>query len=939
MKKPKDFSFVKQIAISIILVQLLWCQTWGLDPDKTVDQYLVDQWQQSDVIPSDTIISISQTPDGYLWLATSKGLVQFDGIKFSIIPFVEKKKIDPLVTTMLFTLFLDETKTLRIGSFAGGLTSYHYKTGQFQTLTTADGLTENSIRCINEDMNGNLWIGFYTSYAGRISKGEFTAFNDSHGLTGKKVNAIVEDVKGRLLFGTRENGVFRYKEGKFFKHTVPSMENSQIITMYEDSRGTLWIGTDEGLFKVTDKQTIKYTTADGLSYHYISHIVEDSEQNLWVGTTKGLNRIKRNQDGTIDVESLLQTFKILCLFEDNEKNMWVGTDGSGLRRLKDGKFISYAPLEARRDTVISIFEDRQGDTWSGTLDGKLLHCRGSDFIESIEPAEISGTGITAIAEDARGNLWLGTIGKGIFKQEKETFIPFTGSDRLADNTVTSIYRDSRDHMWFSTLDGVSVFRYPGDVIESLNSRNGLLGNRVNNVYEDKNQNIWIATDKGITVLKDGIISKQHTEYYLQDVPISCIYEDPSVPDNQSSVYWIATYGVGLKRLTLKDGKIISHTSYTTHNGMATNFIFQFLEDQGNFWLMSDSGVLLISKTGLDRVARGESGQINCTSYGVSDGLKSLEFNNELSRHSALKTRNGEFWFITKKGISIVNPGEVNINKIKPPVVIEAVFFDYESIPLHQDQQVFKGITDFSFHFTAPTFLSPEKIKFKYRLEGFDRKWMLLPPDKERIADYQNLAPGTYTFKVIACNAEGVWNQTGDSITFTLKALFYQTLVFKIIIFLLFTILVAAAVYIYKKRPFEKKKEKEEKYKGSNLERDFVEEKTKKLKHLMEVEKVYRDETISLQSLAEKLSIPPYQLSQILNEAMNRNFPDFINYYRIEEAKKMLTSPRGAEKKNTAVAYDVGFNSMTAFYKAFKKYTNKTPNQFKKEIKKKKKSTA
>ncbi|MFC2146556.1 two-component regulator propeller domain-containing protein, partial [Acidobacteriota bacterium] len=901
-----------------------------LDPDKTVDQYLVDQWQKADVIPSDTIISISQTPDGYLWLATSKGLVQFDGIKFSIIPFVEKKKIDPLETAIPFTLFLDQSKTLRIGGFEGGLTSYHYKTGQFQTFTTADGLTENSIRCINEDMNGNLWIGFSASYAGRISNGKFTAFNDSHGLAGKKINAIVEDRQGNLLFGSRENGVFKYKDSKFFKYPVPGLEGHQITTMHEDRKGDIWIGTNNGLFRVTDKQTVKYTASDGLSYDHIADIVEDSERNLWVGTIKGLNRIKRNPDGTIGVESLLQDLSILCLFEDSEKNLWVGSDSSGLRRVKDGKFTSYAPLDKHDELMFaSVFEDRHGDTWLGTLDGKLLHCRGSDFIESIEPAEISGTGITAIAEDAQGDLWLGTIGKGIFQQKKGTFIPFTGSDRLADNTVTSIYRDSRDHMWFSTPDGVSVFRYPQGVIETLNSRNGLLGKRVNNVYEDKNQNIRIATDNGIMVLKGGEIAKQNADLYLEGVFVTCIYEDPSIPDNQSSVYWIATYGAGLKRLTLKDGKIISNTSYTTHNGMATNFIFQFIEDQGNFWLMSDSGVLLISKTELDRFARGESDQINCTSFGISDGLKSLEFNSELSRHSALKTRSGELWFITKKGISIVNPEEVNINKIKPPVVIEAVFFDYESIPLHQDQQVFKGITDFSFHFTAPTFLSPEKIKFKYQLEGFDSKWIFLPPDKERIADYQNLAPGTYTFKVIACNAQGVWNHTGDSITFILEPLFYQTFFFKLAVFLLLLVLVAAAVYIYKKRPFEKKEKEEEKYKGSNLERDFVEAKTKKLNHLMEVEKVYRDEKISLQSLAEKLSIPPYQLSQILNEAMNRNFPDFINYYRIEEAKKILANPRGAGKKNTAVAFDVGFNSMTAFYKAFKKYTNMTPNQYKK----------
>jgi len=927
MKRQGDFLLTKPMVILIILMQFIWSPVWGLDPDKTVDRYLVDQWQTPEVIPSDTIASISQTPDGYLWLATLTGLVRFDGIKFSIISFVEKKEIDPPETATPLKLFLDESKTLWIGTYDSGLFSYHYKTGQFQTFTTADSLSRNSIRCINEDMKGNLWIGFSTSYAGRLSNGKFTAFNDSHGLTGKKISAIVEDRQGNILFASRENGVFKYKDDKFFKYLVAGLDDRQVITMYEDRKGDLWIGTNNGLFRVTDKKTAIYTASDGLSGDNIADIIEDSDWNLWIGTQKGLNRVKRNPNGTIGFESLLQDFPIVCLFEDSEKSLWVGTYGSGLIRLKDGKFMSYAPLEAQQEIVASVFEDRHGDTWIGTLSGKLFRCRSDKVVESLESAEISGIGITAIAEDARGNLWLGTIGKGIFLQEKRKFIPFTHSDQLADKTVTSIYRDSRNHMWFSTMDGVNVLRHPDGVFESLTSTNGLLGKRVNNVYEDKEQNIWIAADKGITVLKDGKISTPGKKYYLEDVDVTCIYEDPTNPDRQDSVYWIATFGHGLKRLALKDGKDISLTSYTTDDGMATNSISQFLEDQqGNFWLMSNRGILQVSKAELNRFARGDQDKINCISFGISDGLKSLEFNNKLSRHSALKTRNHELWFITQKGIAVVDPGKVRKNKVKPNLVIEEVIFDQNSIAFPQDTEpyIIKGIRDFAFHFTAPTFLSRGKIKFKYRLEGLDREWVFLAPGKERAAHYQDLGPGTYTFKVTACNAEGVWNQAGAAVTFTLKPFFYQTLLFKIVVFLLLAGLLAAAVFIYKKRPFDKRK----KYQGITLNPQFAEVCIKRLNYLVENEKIYLDENISLQSLAEKLNIQPYQLSQLLNEKMNQNFSDFINSYRIEEAKKILTAG-GVDKKNTAVALDVGFNSMTAFYKAFKKFAGMTPNQYKK----------
>jgi AraC-like DNA-binding protein len=360
--------------------------------------------------------------------------------------------------------------------------------------------------------------------------------------------------------------------------------------------------------------------------------------------------------------------------------------------------------------------------------------------------------------------------------------------------------------------------------------------------------------------------------------------------------------------------------------MATNSIYQFFEEQGNFWLMSSSGILRVSKKELNLLAKAGTGRINCTSFGRAEGMQSTEFHSELSRHSALQTKDGELWFLTKKGISILNPEKIHVNKLPPPVVIEEVYFDRKSIPLHQDKNVFKGIKDFSFHFTALTFLSPKKVKFQYQLEGFDKELNYLPPGSKRVVYYQNLEPGTYTFKVTACNSEGIWNKTGASITFFLKPLFHQTFVYKIFIFLLAILLVAAAVYIYIKRPFDKKK----KTPGLQMNPQFAKVCIKKLDYLVENEKIYLDENISLQSLAGKLNIPSYQLSQLLNEKMNQSFPDFINSYRIEEAKEILTGPVGDEKKNVTVAFDVGFNSVAAFYRAFKKFTGMTPQQYKKE---------
>ncbi len=936
-----------QLLTLVILVSFFWCHLWGLDPHQTVDRYMVDQWEMFDGLPANTVRAITQTPDGYLWVGTSKGLVRFDGMKFVTIRFAEKEEF---YSKEIRHLLVDRRGILWIGSSVG-LTLYRPTEGRFKIFTAADGITGDGIRRIKVDMMGNTWISFTTSYVSRLSDGKFTDFNAAHGLLGKKINAIVEDRQGNLLFGTRENGIFSYKDGKFFKYPVPDLDNVFIIAMYVDGREDLWIGADKGLFRVTGVNrstgtgTERFTSRDGLSNDYITCIAEDSEGNLWVGTKQGLNRLKRKQDGAIAFESFLTSFPINCLFEDSEKSLWIGTDDSGIKRLKDGKFMPYEPLEAHpEDIPLSLFEDRHGDAWIGTVSGKLFRCRGGNISESTAIQELSGIGVAAIAEDANGNLWLGTIGKGVFQKKNDRFVPYSTQAGLADNVVTSIYRDSRDNLWFSTFDGVSVLRSRDGVIESFNSQDGLLGNMVHHVYESRTGDTWIATDKGITLLPKVFAGAHLSEYrdpqhggkggpwspmvILPGVSVTCIYEDISGPKEGENIYWLATDGAGLKRLSMKDGNI---TSYTTAHGMATDSIYQFFEDpQGNFWLMSDSGILRVAKSELNAFACGGVDNINCTSFGISDGIKSLEFDNKFSRNSALKTLNGEFWFITKKGISIVNPTKIRINQTPPPVLIEAVYFNRRPIPLHPDTGpvIFQGITDADFHFTAPTFLSPEKAKFKYRLEGFDKEWLFLQPGQGRVAQYKELPAGAYTFQVTACNADGVWNQTGDFLTFTLKSVFYQTFLFKIAALFLAIVLAAAAFYFYKKKKLFF--EKTEKYKGSPLDPYFAGECIKKLNYLMDTEQVYCDADLSLQSLAEKMAISPHQLSQLLNEKLDRNFFDFLNQYRVEEAKKILQSSRWEQRKISAVAIEVGFNTMASFYKAFKKHTGTIPTRYRKE---------
>lgn len=915
----------------IAILILFYCHAWGLDPGKPVEQYLLDQWGTGDGLVSNTIISLNQTADGYLWIGTSKGLVRYDGIEFKTIHFSTEEEV---YSQDVRALFVDGENNLWIGN-AIGLTLYNFQTREFKTFTVSDGITGDGIRRITGDLKGNIWISFDVSFVNRYEGDKFISYNASDGLSAQMVSTIVEDRHGNLLFGTRENGIFIFKSGTFSKYPVPEVGSAVIIDMREDRSGDMWIATTAGLIRITGGlggKTVKYTTEDGLSDTMVTSFTEDDDGNLWVGTDKGLNRLVKGQDGSINIECLLKNVTIYCLYEDKEKSIWIGTDGSGLKRLKDYKFKPFGDLPGEKASA--LFEDRGGDTWIGTDKGSLFRFRHEDesLIRSPEIPGLAGTAIAAIGQDGDGDLWLGTIGKGVLRKKNSGYTRFTTRDGLAHNQVTSIFKDSNNNLWFSTFDGISVRNYGNGIIRSLRSSGGLSGKRVYNVIEDKNRNIWITSDKGITVLKGGQLAKGEITHYLQGVPVPCIYEDPSPPAPGEGIFWIATAGSGLKRLSIKENK---RTSYTTANGMTDNFIYQFLENpQGDFWLMSNRGILRVNKRELGMMASGEKDEINCISYGIEEGMQSHEFDNAHSRNSALKTGTGEFWFVTKKGIATVNPGTIRMNKTPPPVVLEKFIYGGREIPFYpgNGQPTMKGSKKLAIHFNAPTFLSPGKTKFKYRLEGADSKWSYLKPGKPRTARYNELSAGEYTFRVNACNAEGVWNKTDASLTFTIVPYFYQTVLFKVAVVLMVLLLaVAGFIFMKKRKPYDPNPvERKGKYKDSQLNPQFAEECITKLKFLLDIKKVYTDADISLQSLAEKMSIAPYQLSQLLNDKMDRNFADTINWYRIEEVKTILQSAEGAKRKIQTIAIEVGFNTMAAFYKAFKKHTGMTPTQYKKE---------
>jgi len=941
---------MKKCGTAQILFLWFFCVSFFQLTADTASRYLIDSWSPAEGFPSSLVKAVTQTGDGYLWAATDKGLVCFDGVRFQLVSFLEKDKTRCVQQNdnvdIPQSLYLDHRGNLWIGS-AGAVTSRDKYTRRFLSITTADGLENDKTRLIFEDLNGNLWVGFYSSYLNRIKNRRITVFNRSNGLMGKKISVAVEDQKGGLLFGSREAGIFVLKGETFVPFPVSGLENRLLITMYMDKSGRLWIGTDSGLLRVDDAEVKLFTTENGLPENYITSILEEGTDGFLFGTPTGLHRMK-NIDGVCTFQTLLTGKTVLCLFKDREGSLWIGTYGSGLLRLKERRFTTIPPAENFKGEILSaIYEDDDDSTWIGTINGKLFQLDKNRNSMQHQLPELMRAAIGAVTRDKTGRLWVGANGKGVLQRNtNDIWTRFTTSHGLSDNLVTSIYEDSQGRLWFGTFDGLSLYGYEAGKFSAYYVAEGLPGKKVNNVTEDCYGDIWVAADRGVVRFKAGRMMKEAATIFLAGTTATFIYEDPD--GGKDRILWITTHGQGLKRLDQKTGIV---TTFTTAQGMSGNYLYRIFEDAaGDFWMMSDVGVLKVNKIQMCEVVQGGEDIVHCASFGISDGLESLGSNNPFSRHSALKKKDGRLWFLTKSCITEVNPAKFRINKIPPPVVIETVMFNGNDVPIEHNGKYrpLKGGGDLEIQFTAPTFLSPQKITFKYQLEGNDQKWRYA--DKRRRAKYRNLEPGNYRFNVIACNADGVWNREGAMFNFTVKPLFHQTRVFKFLLLLLIVSAAFSALRLYrylKKRTYLKMEQKtqkdqrtnretnrqtnrvKEKYKKSNLHPDYVRECIIKLHYQMEIEKVFKDDKLTLHTLAGKIEIPYYHLSQILNDTVKQNFSEYVNTYRIEEAKKILNDPASTGNSVKYVLYQVGFNTQSVFYSAFKKNTGLTPTAYKK----------
>jgi ligand-binding sensor domain-containing protein/signal transduction histidine kinase len=778
----------------------------ALQPGRPLREFGQRVWQTDDGLPQNTVNCILQTHDGYLWMGTEGGLARWDGATFTVF---SRSTTPALRSDAIHALLEDGSGTLWVGT-ADGLS--RLRDGVWATLTTRDGLPDNQIEMLHAEARGVVWVVTASGLAA-VRKGVVHPVMRSEQAPEETVTALAGDAQGRLWIAG-DLGLDRLEAGKRTRvdthainalaqgtdgvlwvasaqglerveqarvENVPwaaALRNTEITALLASRSGELWVGTEQGLYAWDGAKLRRYTTREGLPGDAIHKIYQDREGAVWVSTERGLARLVGDRVEALTPKEGLSAPLVLSWFEDAEGSLWLGTDAGGVTMLRDEIFTAYTAANGLpEENVHAILAAADGTVWLGTDGGGLVHMHAGRLDVFDTRNGLASNVVLSLAADAQGGLWVGTP-DGLNHMQKDGQLQrITSSEGIADDYVRSLLVGRDGSLWIGTRHGLS--HWSAGRVQNYTEADGLSSDFIGALAEDAAGNLWVGTLAGLDVVLRGQSQPVHRSVAGAGSAITALHADA-----QGNL-WIASQGAGLRRLR---GEAVF--DYSSLRAMPRN-IYGFAEDDaGNLWISSDHGVYRASLQALNAYAEGRSRGVELPGYGVADGMPTSQCNSgghpEVSRSS-----DGRLWFATPRGIASIDPATAAYNRVPPPVVIEQVRVDDVEMNAARSFSVAPGHARYSFRYAGLSYIAPQRVRYRYRLDGFDPAW--IDAGTQRQAEYTNLRPGRYTFRVIAENNDGVWNQTGAAVSFRVQPHVYQTVWFALA--LLGALLLAAyAVY-------------------------------------------------------------------------------------------------------------------------------------------------
>lgn len=736
-----------------------------LSPIEDEPYLMVSNWTTEDGLPSNYLNKVLQSSDKYIWTTCYSGLVRYDGYSFETF---SQENTPGLKSNSLGEVVEAADSTLWITTAGGGLTSF--KDGKFTAYGVEQGITR-LFKAIHLDSKGRIWSGSPDTGWFSFKDGSFDIISSKIDLNTKRLSAISEDIDGNIWFGTESNYVYKYQDGKLKQYgRKEGIPGNSIWCLYSDSHQNLWIGANKGIAKL-DPATGLFTPIPELDGLTVTSIEEDVHRNFWVATNKGLWVRQYGTNQFIEIkEARGDNNFIFDLAKDHEGNVWFVRLKGGLAQLKKGKFINYTVEDGLFHNVVNTMCEYEPNHYllgfeNGSID-QIIDGKISRFPLR---TDLEGKRIKHIMKDRQNNLWISTY-IGLLK------VNANGTEKLYNmslgfpsNLVRQTHEDENGQIWVATRDKgvILVESFEEGKYKVIDQQAGLQANLVLHVNSGTNGNILASTSGGgLSIISpSGEIIKVYDKEqgFISDV-IFGTYIDR---DNNT---WVCS-NRGLACITdAGDFKFFSE-----EHGLPSNNIYDLKEDEkGYFWIPSVVGVIKVKRS--DLLSTSTDHEILFRLYDHADGLAQPECN-----PTSVSTQDhaGAIWFPTMNGISVLQPKNIYVSDLVPPVYVNHFFVDKDTILQGQNNLISPDAKRYKFHFSALYLYSPDKVEYKYRLDGFEEQWITSNSSRHEVS-YTNLNPGDYTFQVIASNDEGKWNNEGDAISFKVQAHFYETIWFPII---------------------------------------------------------------------------------------------------------------------------------------------------------------
>ncbi len=742
----------------------------------------VDNWLMEQGLPVNSIITTAQTTDGWMFFGTEEGLVRFDGNTFFL---MNKSNIPGLNVNFISALLGGRDTSLWIGTEGDGL--LRYKNNTFVKYNNSNGLADDRIFTLHEDLSGGLWIGTSGGGVNYLTENEILRYDTLNGLASNYIRTFAIDAKGRVWVGTQK-GLSVIDNGKIKNnYTKDGLSDDFIEDLAFDKYQNLWIATKSGGLNVLkDGKFTVYTTKDGLTNNSVTSLCFDVYGMLWIGTNGGgIIRMMNGEFYPFTSKDGLSGDLIVNLFEDRERNIWAATSGTGIDRIKKKTIQTLSVKEGLSgDIILPVFEDHAGVLWLG-IAGKGLNRIENGKVQTFSHKDgLPDNLILTIFEDFENTLWIGTAGGGLTSYKNNEFTTYTSSNGLSNNVVSALLYDRSGIMWVGT-NGGGINRFKNGKFSSLTTKDGLSHDNVTCILEDRKGNLWVGTNNGLNIIRDNKITVLNKKNGLSDDYILSLYED------SDGNLWIGTAGNGLNLIGKSE-----ITQFTTKDGLINEVVLKIIEDDyGYFWISCNKGIYKIKKQDLFDFANLKIKSLNTVSYGKTDGLESVECNGGVSP-AGFKTRDGRLLFPTMKGVAIIDLNLMKtVSSYFSPIHIKEFLVDGQVVPINSSLSIPSYSKRLEFRYAALNYSNPGRIKYRYMLKGFDNNWN--EGGTIRNAYYTNITAGNYVFKVMASNESGQWdNQSYTELKFRLKPPFYRSLTFYLIVTVFVLLLIFFVVYYF-----------------------------------------------------------------------------------------------------------------------------------------------